>query len=317
MFENEPETDELRTTLSVDEAEERLRALLPGARLKSHPMMRMFDVSDGDRAVAVVTVFKDQPTLVEARYLAGLSDPRCASLRANLRALFADTSAEVSTPPAPTTFRERLLAKLLDKRESGVRVRRLHFGPPASDALIARIERDHLGFPMPEAMRAFFAAHDGFSLFFHRVDDPAAEIFDHSVPLHVESDAPIPWNEACWDGGPLWSEIEAADYSASGGFFYVGLICVPPLSVMFDTDWGSIMGWPAGMVLFDAFHPFYGSALVVDRAAGEVFIQPTADAGADRDADRVSLSDYLETLIDTAGSDRKVNGRYQAVRASG
>lgn len=216
-----------------------------------------------------------------------------------------------------TPFRDRLLEKLLDKRESGIRVRRLSFGPPASAELIRQIEQDHLGFPMPEAMRRFFAAHDGASLFFHRVDDPAAEIYDHSVPLTVESEAPIPWNEACWDGGPIWSEIEAVDYSASGGFFYAGLFCVPSLRVMFETDWTGIMGWPKGTVLFDAFHPFRGTALVVDAAARQVWIQPTADYGADRSAARVELVDYLETLIETCGSDRKVNGHYQPVRCSG
>lgn len=221
-------------------------------------------------------------------------------------------------PASTTTFRDRLVARLFAARASGIRVRNLAFRPPASAELLAQFERDHLGFPMPPAMRRWFAAHDGASLFFHRVDDLAAEIDDNSVPLHVEDATPLRWSDAMHDGGPIWREIDAVDFGRSEyGFFYVGLFCIPGLHEMFTTDWRSIFGWPPGMVLFDAFHPFHSSALVHDPQARTLHIQPTADHGADRDAAPVALVDYLNALIDHAGTDRLLNGRLHPVRSHG
>lgn len=225
---------------------------------------------------------------------------------------------DLEFPRSTDRFRERLLASLFRARANGIRVRNLAFGPPASADQIARIERDHLGFPMPAALRTFFAAHDGASMFFHRVDDLAAEIDDHTVPLHVEDTTRLRWNDAMHDGGSLWSEIDAVDFGRSElGFFYVGLLCIPSLAEIFDTDWRSIFGWPADMHLFDAFHPFRGSALVRDAAARTLHIQPTADHGADRDAAPVDLAAYLSTLADHAGTDRSIDGRLVAVRSHG
>lgn len=211
-----------------------------------------------------------------------------------------------------TPFRERLLDGLRRKRESGIRIRRLNFGAPASAEAIARVEHEHLGFPMPASLRSFFAAHDGASLFIHRVDDLAAEIYDHSVPLAIESEAPVVWSDAMHDGGALSREIAEADFGESqyGGIFYTGVFCVPSLAEIFDTDWGAIMGWPRGTYLFDAFHFFRASALVVDPAKREVRVQPTTDHGADRSAAPVALADYLDNLADNCGIDRVVDGRY-------
>lgn len=316
MFQ-EPETEEIRTSMSLADAADAIRPLAPGAKVIEMKRCAVFDLQDGDRPWAVVSVFEDSPTLVEARYLAGTADPRCARLQAALRRVFSGSTVEL-TPPAPPTWRERLLDSLRGQRESGIRIRRLAFGPPASPALIERIEREHLGFPMPAAMRAFFEAHDGVSLWFHRVADPAAVVFDHSVPLAIESEAPMKWSEAMHDGGPIWSAIEAADFGRTDdGFFYVGMICIPGLEEMFGTDWGSILSWPKDTVLFDSFHWFRGSALIVDGETKTVYIQPTSDYGAARDAAFVDLGEYLDTLAKSAGTDRVVNGRYEAVHSRG
>lgn len=221
-------------------------------------------------------------------------------------------------PAEQRSFRDRLVARLFRTRAGGIRVRNLAFGPPASAEQIARVERDHLGFAMPPAMRSWFAAHDGASLFYHRVDDLAAEIDDDGVPLVVEDDAPLRWSDAMHDGGALWREIEAVDFGRGEyGFFFVGLFCVPSLREMFETDWRAIFGWPAGMVLLDAYHPFHASALVHDAATRALHVQPTADHGADRDAAPLALADYFNNLVEHAGADRVIDGRLRAVRSHG
>lgn len=312
------EADEIRTSLDLSAAADLIRALIPDASVKEMRGCILFELPDGNRNWAVVSVFADSPTLVEARYVAGTADPRCAKLRADLVRTF-EATVVLPTPPPVLRFQERLLERLRGIRESGIRIRYLAFGPPASPEQIAEVERAHLGFPMPAAMRTFFEAHDGLSLLFHRVDDLSAEIFDHSVPLTIENEGPIAWNEAMHDGGPIWALIDAADFgeSPNGGFFYAGMICIPNLATLFSTDWASIMGWPEGTWLFDSFHPFYSSALVADRASETVWIQPTADYGADRDAPRVDLAEYLENLLQTGGTERIVAGHRVAVRSHG
>lgn len=220
-------------------------------------------------------------------------------------------------PATTDRFRERLIASLFASRANGIRIRNLAFGPPASPEIFKQVE-ERLGFPVPPAMRSFFAAHDGASMLFHRVDDLAAEIDDRSVPLHVEDSTLLRWNDAMHDGGRIWTEIDAADFGRSEyGFFYVGMFCIPSLAEMFETDWRAIFGWPAGLVLFDAFHPFRASALAVDAATRSVRVQPTSDHGADRDAAQVELADYLHVLADRSGAERRIDGHYLPVRSHG
>lgn len=317
MFDGEVATDEIKTTMTLGEAADAIRPLVPGAKVKEVRRCVAFELDGDGTPWAMVSVFDFGETLVEARYLAGADDSRCRRLREALRGVFGGT--EVAAEPEDTSFRGRLLGSLRGLREGGIRIRRLAFGAPASAETIARIERDHLGFAMPEALRAFFEAHDGVSVLWHKVADPAAEITDHTVPLDIESEAPMTWSEAMHDGGPIWKQIDESDYgrAGDGGFYFAGLACIPPLAVMFDTDWGSIHGWPKGLYLFDAWHAFHGTALVVDRDAREVYIKPTSDYGADRDAAPVELADYLDTLAKTAGSDRVVDGRHVPVRSHG
>lgn len=318
MFEDGIEVDHLHTTLDLPEAVEVLRAALPDAKVTGGGAFTVFDLGEGDAPWGIVTAVAEDPTLIEVRYLAGIEDRRCAHLRAEVMRLFA-AAAVVRTAPAVLAFRESLLKRMRSLREYGIRIRNLAFGPPADPEVIARIERDHLGFALPAEVRDFFAAHDGLTVFFHKVDDPTAEVYDHAVPLAIEAETPITWGVAMHDGGPIWRAIDVADYgnSPTTGPFYAGLICIPSLTEIFDTDWARSMGWPPGMWLFDAFHPYYGSALVVDRAARTLHIQPTSDHGADLDAAPVSVADYLQGLLNTGGTDRTVDGRSLAVRFSG
>ncbi|MBL8602471.1 MAG: hypothetical protein JNK72_11165 [Myxococcales bacterium] len=217
------------------------------------------------------------------------------------------------------TFRDQLTRRLVSLRESGIRVRRLAFGAPAEPTLLARIEAEHFGFEMPHAFRAFFEAHNGVSLYFHRVDDTAAEIYDPKVALAVEDTTPFRWNDAMHDGGEHWAGVNAADFghSPNGGFFFAGVICIPDLATIFDTDWRGIMDWPQGTYLFDAFTPFYQTALVVDRARKCVELQPASDHGADLEDPRVDLAAYLDELTKTAGVERRVNGRWRNTYSAG
>ena len=219
-----------------------------------------------------------------------------------------------SLGPPLSGYRARLLRKLAEQPRY-VQTAVQAIGAPASDALLARVEAE-VGFPLPEDAVALWRQLDGLSLLW-------------STPgLQPTSTEPLPWSEACHDGGPLWSRLEALR-AAHATTFDMGLVCIPPLETIFSSPWkGRVFPdapWgPKDTVRlgrrkvaaaalydhlygFDFFSPFRWTGLWADQEQRRLQVVHASDHGADWSvAAAVPLELYMEFLLVDLGRTRAI-----------
>lgn len=207
----------------------------------------------------------------------------------------------------------RRLNRKLGEQPGYVKKAVVAIGAPASEALLARVEAQ-VGFGLPEAARNLWGQLDGLSLLWTTPE------------LQPCTDQPLPWSEACHDGGPLWTRIEALR-AANAGRFDMGMACIPPLETIFFSPWRGrffpdrVWGPKETVTLgrrkvaaaalfdhlygFDLFSPFTWAGLWADQEERSLKVVYGTDHGADWSlAAAVPLEIYLEFLLIDLGRTR-------------
>ena len=186
-----------------------------------------------------------------------------------------------------------------------------HFGEPASEALIQRVEEEVLGFDMPAELRAVYEKMNGFSVYLPAAD-AEYEPVDEDAPLSIDDEQFIEWYRFIDSSvdGPVFPDAthRAQALDADGKVFDAGVAYLMPLEAMFfDHDWSSIRYGQDDLFLFDAFNEFYDAALKVDKTNQNVSIIICEDSGAaTEDWDPMTISEYLEQLLASAFVTRRV-----------
>jgi hypothetical protein len=242
----------------------------------------------------------------QAYFICEPGDPdRAAATAAGVTVLDSEQAVRGVLGPPCADFPARLRSALSSARE-GMVIENLHIAPPASPELIRDAEAV-MGFPMPEAMRAFYSQVNGFSFYLWSSTDDQL-VTDRSLPLVVPDETNLQWLDVT---DPFGNLQKHAGSHRNGGYYYIGVACVLGLDEMFlDPRKSSSVeryGPYTSGFLLDAFSSYEDAMLEVLDDRRDVVVRLTTDHGAStEDFMPIPFETYLEMLIVDFGTNRWV-----------
>ncbi|MEZ4449047.1 MAG: hypothetical protein R3B09_06145 [Nannocystaceae bacterium] len=232
------------------------------------------------------------------------ADPSDPKLVATGKPLY--TLADLGAPLAG--YLDRVKAAVESRRAELLRYKKplvthLGYGPPADDALIAKVA-DALGFPVPDDLLTLMRQFNGLSA-------AVAMLKRGGDPIELSDDGPLPYcalasmSHPLWRGRidwllgvigiPTWEDIFLRPQAerlcdAASAYPPKSVIAIGPLKVKSEALFPRLFA-------FDLFHHWAGAALYADPKAQALRVIYAFDVWADfTSAHPLSLRGYMESL---------------------
>ncbi len=182
-----------------------------------------------------------------------------------------------------------------------------HLGEPASDSLIARVEKEILGFEMPQALKNLYSEMDGFSVYHAYTRDKSKRVTDLDEPLTAQNTDAISWNQFASRERPslVYPDVLERKKSMKGSGFYYGAACILPLQeIFFGNDWSKTRYGKEDFYLFDAFDDKTEAALEVNREEESIVVRLCTEVSEGSanlyQWEAIPVEAYIENTLGTA-----------------
>lgn len=200
---------------------------------------------------------------------------------------------------APLHHVKESIPNLLSRRREVAELCHYHLGAPVSDEVVAQVERDVLGFALPQSLKNFYKAYNGVTIYMPAYDEFEDSITDLEAPLPAQGEQ-ISWKDFMdRQAGPIFAENLARyeGFPQDQELFYFYTVNILPLEEVFlNNDWSDRFARD-NVYLFDGFDDRRHAVLHVNPEREEILLRLV-----DEDENLfkylpVKPEEYLEHLI--------------------